>query len=281
VPDRNVEYLFYQALLGAWQPNLSLDDPAGMRDLVERLEAYMIKAVREGKERSSWSNPDAAYEAGLQRFVRSVLDASRRNPFLVEFHRFVTSLARLGAISSLSQLVLKLTVPGVPDIYQGGELWDFSVVDPDNRRPVDWPARHRLIDDVDGACVTDLSRVWQDGREKQFVIRRLLDLRRSYPELFAQGDYRPIEAEEDSGNHICAFARVRCEEEIVVVVPRLVYRLYQGGCSANWGAAKVGLPPGKWRDVFTGRWQDGGAPVSVSQLLAGFPVAVLSSGMGT
>jgi (1->4)-alpha-D-glucan 1-alpha-D-glucosylmutase len=281
VPDRNVEYLFYQALLGAWPPNLSLDDVEGMQDLADRLEAYMIKAVREGKERSSWSNPDTAYEAGLQHFVRSVLDASRRNPFLVEVHSFVTSLARLGAISSLSQLVLKLTVPGVPDIYQGGELWDFSVVDPDNRRPVDWPARRQLIDEVDGACVTDFSRSWQNGLEKLFIIRRLLDLRRSHPELFAQGDYRPIEPEEDSSNHVCAFARARGQEEIVVVVPRLVYRLYQGGCSANWGGAKLGLPPGKWRDVFTGRCQDGDASVSVSQLLADFPVAVLSSGMGT
>jgi (1->4)-alpha-D-glucan 1-alpha-D-glucosylmutase len=281
VPDRNVEYLFYQALLGAWPPNLSLDDIEGMQDLAGRLEAYMIKAVREGKERSSWSNPDTIYEAGLQHFVRNVLDASRRNPFLVEFHAFVTSLARLGAISSLSQLVLKLTVPGVPDIYQGGELWDFSIVDPDNRRPVDWSARRQLIDEVDGARVTDFSRSWQKGLEKLFIIRRLLDLRRSHPEVFAQGDYRPIEPEEEGSNHVCAFARVRGEEEIVVVVPRLIYRLYQGGCSANWGAAKVGLPPGKWRDVFTGRWQDGDAPVSVSQLLADFPVAVLSSGMGT
>ena len=124
VPDRNVEYLFYQALFGAWPPSLSVDDPEGMQDLAKRLEAYMIKAVREGKERSSWSNPDADYEARLQRFVRGVLDASRANPFLVEFRRFVVSLARLGVISSLSQVVLKLTVPGVPDIYQGGELWD-------------------------------------------------------------------------------------------------------------------------------------------------------------
>jgi (1->4)-alpha-D-glucan 1-alpha-D-glucosylmutase len=169
----------------------------------------------------------------------------------------------------------------VPDIYQGGELWDFSLVDPDNRRPVDWQMRRELLGKVDGGCVTDFSRSWQNGLEKLFIIRRLLGLRRSYPELFAQGDYRPIEPEEDSGNHVCAFARVRGEEEIIVVVPRLVYRLYQGGCSANWGAAKVGLPPGKWRDVFTGRCQDGDAPVLVSQLLADFPVAVLSSGTDT
>jgi len=276
VPDRNVEYLFYQALFGAWPPSLSVDDPEGMQDLAKRLEAYMIKAVREGKERSSWSNPDADYEARLQRFVRGVLDASRANPFLVEFRRFVVSLARLGVISSLSQVVLKLTVPGVPDIYQGGELWDFSLVDPDNRRPVDWQARRRLIDEVDRVCVTDLSRAWQDGREKLLVIRRLLDLRRSHPALFAEGDYRPIEAEEDSGDHVCAFARARGEDAIIAIVPRLIYRLHDGGCSANWGATKLELPPARWRDVFTGRRQNGGRSVLVGHLLADFPVAVLS-----
>src|SRR6516164_3561403 len=160
VPDRNVEYLFYQALLGAWPPTLSVDDPGGMQDLAKRLEGYMIKAVREGKERSSWSNPDANYEAGLQRFVRSVLNASRTNPFLGEFHGFVTSLARLGAISSLSQLVLKLTVPGVPDIYQGDELWDFDLVDPDNRRPVDWHQRRALLDRIADRPLVDLAENW-------------------------------------------------------------------------------------------------------------------------
>jgi (1->4)-alpha-D-glucan 1-alpha-D-glucosylmutase len=279
VPDRNVEYLFYQALLGAWPPTLSVDDPEGMQDLAERLEGYMIKAVREGKERSSWSNPDANYEAGLQRFVRGVLDSSRTNPFLLEFHSFVKSLSRLGAISSLSQLVLKLTVPGVPDIYQGGELWDFSLVDPDNRRPVDWQTRRRLIHEVDGARVTDLSPDWQDGREKLFIINKLLNLRRSYPELFAQGDYRPIEAEDGSASHICAFARARGEEGIIVIVPRLVYRLYDGGCSVKWGGTKIGLPSGEWRDVFTGQLHDGGRPVLMGRLLAHFPVAVLGRGM--
>ena len=279
VPDRNVEYLFYQALLGAWPPTLSVDDPEGLRDLAKRLEAYMIKAVREGKERSSWSNPDADYEAGLQRFVRSVLNASRTNPFLAEFHSFVVSLARIGAISSLSQLVLKLTVPGLPDIYQGDELWDFGLVDPDNRRPVDWHARRQLIDEVDRARAADISRFWQDGREKLFVTRRLLELRRSHPALFAEGDYRPIAAEEDSGDHICAFARAHGEEEIIVIVPRLVYRLHHRTCSARWGAARIGLPPGDWRDVFTGCWQDGGRSVLVGQLLADFPVVVLSKRM--
>src|SRR6202140_4243796 len=137
----------------------------------------MIKAVREGKQQSSWSNPNTAYEAALQRFVQTVLDATRANPFLVEFHAFGETLGRLGAIASLSQLVLKLTVPGVPDIYQGGELWDFSLVDPDNRRPVDWEMRRVLLDAGASARPRDLAPSWQDGREKLFVTQRLLALR--------------------------------------------------------------------------------------------------------
>lgn len=162
VPDRNVEYLFYQTLLGAWPPGLEPGDTEGTRRLAERIEAYMIKAVREGKQKSSWSNPNTAYEAALQRFVQTVLDATRANPFLVEFHGFGETLGRLGAIASLSQLVLKLTVPGVPDIYQGGELWDFSLVDPDNRRPVDWEMRRILLDEIAGAPRSAILR--QTGR---------------------------------------------------------------------------------------------------------------------
>ncbi len=134
----------------------------------------MIKSVREGKERSSWSYPNAPYEAGVQRFVRGVLDAARPNPFLADFAAFVGQLARPAAIASLSQLVLKLTVPGVPDIYQGGELWDFSLVDPDNRRPVDWAERARLLDEISDASLSELAEHWQDGREKLFVTARLL-----------------------------------------------------------------------------------------------------------
>src|SRR5271169_101411 len=193
VPDRNIEYLFYQTLLGAWPPGLEPGDTEGTRRLAERIEAYMIKAVREGKQKSSWSNPNTAYEAALQRFVQTVLDATRANPFLVEFHAFGETLGRLGAIASLSQLVLKLTVPGVPDIYQGGELWDFSLVDPDNCRPEDWNIRQRLLEEVGAVSVADLVERWQDGREKLIVTRRLLEWRRSHPDLFAKADYQPLE----------------------------------------------------------------------------------------
>ncbi len=158
MPDRNVEYLFYQALFGAWPPDLAPDDVAAVDALAERIAAYMVKAARERKLETSWSNPNPDYEAALERYVRGALDASRPNPFLAEFHAFVAGLARDGAITSLAQLVLKLSVPGVPDIYQGGELWDFSLVDPDNRRPVDWAARRALLAKIGEARAGDLAR---------------------------------------------------------------------------------------------------------------------------
>jgi (1->4)-alpha-D-glucan 1-alpha-D-glucosylmutase len=275
VPDRNVEYLFYEALLGAWPPGLAPDDRDGMRELAERLEPYMIKAGREGKEQSSWSNPNAANETGLQRFVGSALDASRPNLFLADFYNFVELLAALGAISSLSQLVLKLTVPGVPDIYQGGELWDLSLVDPDNRRPVDWNARRRMLSVIGEGCAANVAAQWQDGRTKLFVTSRLLAFRRFRPELFAEGDYQPLDTTGSGSDHLCAFIRTRGEERLAVAVPRLVYRLYRDGV-ADWGATTLVLPSGTWRDVFTGERFDG-SEVRVSRLLADLPVAVLSS----
>jgi (1->4)-alpha-D-glucan 1-alpha-D-glucosylmutase len=275
VPDRNVEYLFYQALLGAWPWGLAPDDRDGMRDLAERLESYMIKAVREGKEQSSWSNPNGAYEAALRRFVRNALDASRPNLFLADFHDLVALLAPLGAISSLSQLVLKLTVPGVPDIYQGGELWDFSLVDPDNRRPVDWSARRGLLEAIGEDCVADPAARRQDRHAKLFVTCKLLAFRRSDPELLADGDYQPLEVTGSSSEHLCAFMRSRGEKRLVIAVPRLVHRLYRDG-AADWGATSLALPAGSWRDVLTGGVLDGGTGVPVSQLLADLPVAVLA-----
>jgi (1->4)-alpha-D-glucan 1-alpha-D-glucosylmutase len=276
VPDRNVEYLFYQTLIGVWPPDLAPNDAEGVRNLSERIEAYMIKAVREGKQQSSWSNPNTAYEAALQRFVHAVLDATRTNPFLAEFHSFVTSLARLGAIASLSQLALKLTVPGVPDIYQGGELWDFSLVDPDNRRPVDWNTRWVLLGEVAEASIADLAEKWQDGREKIFVARRLLALRRLHPLLFAEGDYQPLEVTGESGSHLCAFARSRNEEALVVAVPCLVHQLHRGTPEAHWGTTELVLPPCEaWQNVFTGRRLERRDRVRASELLADFPVCVL------
>jgi (1->4)-alpha-D-glucan 1-alpha-D-glucosylmutase len=279
VPDRNIEYLFYQTLVGAWPPLLGPADPDGVSALAKRIEAAMIKAVREGKERSSWSYPDAAYESGLQRFVRGVLDAARPNPFLADFAGFIQLLARPAAIASLAQLVLKLTVPGVPDIYQGGELWDLSLVDPDNRRPVDWPARQRLIDEVAGtASAVALAAEWADGREKLFVTTRLLALRQAYPLLFAAGDYQPLDVSGGrNADRLCVFARRHGGQALVAAVPRLTYGLFQNGAGlADFAATEIALPSGNcWRNVFTGATIEGAAPVPAAELFRDFPVAVL------
>jgi (1->4)-alpha-D-glucan 1-alpha-D-glucosylmutase len=276
VPSRHVEHLFYQALLGAWSPGLRPGDTAAMKRFGERIEAYMIKAVREAKQQSSWSNPNAAYEAALRRFVQSVLDAGRTNPFLDEFHAFVGTLARPGAVASLAQLALKLTVPGVPDIYQGDELWDFSLVDPDNRRPVDWDLRRALCERIAGMPVENLSESWLDGREKLFATQRLLALRRAHPALFAEGDYQPLEVEGEKRDHLCAFARRHGDYAVVVAVPRLLYRLYRDANAPDWGRTEIILPSAAgWRDWFTGRRLDDRQRAPAARLFADFPVSVL------
>jgi (1->4)-alpha-D-glucan 1-alpha-D-glucosylmutase len=282
-PGRNLEYLFYQSLLGAWPPDLSPDDQDAMQNLRERFEEYIVKAAREAKEETSWSNPNAVYEAALTRFVSTVLDAARPNPFLTEFHAFVETLARPAAIASLSQLVLKLTAPGVPDIYQGGELWDFNLVDPDNRRPVDWACRRAILDVGDALTPGDVAQNWRQGWEKLFVTRRLLELRRALPDLFAAGDYRPLDVSGDRSQHICAFARAGGEVAIAVAAPRLVWGLYrQGGPAADWGDAEIALPAASngWRDVFSARRLTPSERIRAGEWLADFPVGVLVSDTG-
>jgi (1->4)-alpha-D-glucan 1-alpha-D-glucosylmutase len=277
VPDRNVEYLFYQMLVGVWSPDLDPGDADSLSALAERVDAAMIKSVREGKERSSWSYPNAAYEAGLTRFVRGVLDAARANPFLADFAAFVGQLARPAAVASLSQLVLKLTIPGVPDIYQGGELWDFSLVDPDNRRPVDWDKRSRLLDEISEARPAELAGHWQDGREKLFATARLLGLRRSRPALFAAGDYQPLDIGDGrNSDRVCAFSRRQGDEVLAVAVPRLTYGLFRDGGPADFGTTDVALPAVQvWRNVFTNEAIEARGRIRAAELFRQFPVAVL------
>jgi (1->4)-alpha-D-glucan 1-alpha-D-glucosylmutase len=165
----------------------------------------------------------------------------------------------------------------VPDIYQGGELWDFSLVDPDNRRPVDFALRRRLAEAVCGATPADLVRGWQDGREKLFVAARLLGLRREHPQLFASGDYQPLDIGEGrNGDRLCAFARRHGGMALVVAVPRLVDGLFRDGKPADWGTTALALPsPGRWRNVFTGAAFDGCDGIGAAELFRDFPVAVL------
>jgi (1->4)-alpha-D-glucan 1-alpha-D-glucosylmutase len=229
-PSLGVEYMIYQTLTGAW--------PSGGPDegLVERMQAYAIKAAREGKVETSWVNPVESYEAALTRFVQRLLDRQESAPFLASFGRFAARAALIGALNSLSQLVLKATMPGVPDFYQGTELWDLSLVDPDNRRPVDFAARAAALESLarepDWAA---LAADWPSGTVKLALTRALLALRNQHAELFINGDYRPIEVTGTHREHVVAFARTLGRDAIVVAVGRHFARFTQQGRA--WPAA--------------------------------------------
>jgi (1->4)-alpha-D-glucan 1-alpha-D-glucosylmutase len=289
-PDRNDEYLFYQTLLGAWPWDAETPGEA----FVARIEAFMLKAARESQVHTSWVNPDPAYEEALQQFVRTALDASRPNPFLEDFATLRELVAHAGAINALAQQLLKLTAPGVPDIYQGTELWDQSLVDPDNRRPVDYTRRIRLLRGLQRRrpgrrLAADLLETKADGRIKLYLTSRVLACRAAYPDLFARGDYIPLAAEGAAADHVVAFARRDAENEFITVVPRLVVGLTRKELvdpigPEVWSATRLLVPdtePGtRFRDVFRGETikvsaGDDGASLSVSEIFASFPFALL------
>lgn len=230
-PSRNDEYLLYQVLLGVWP--FDAPDAAGLAALAQRLEAYMLKAVREAKVHSSWINPNLEYEAATSEFVRALLAPEPSNLFLRDFLPFQARIARIGAFNSLSQVLLRLTAPGVPDIYQGNELWDFSLVDPDNRRPVDYDTRReslRVIKTLHAehgaaACAQELLEALPDGRIKLYLTWKTLAFRREAEAVFTQGDYLPLKVHGAHAERVCAFSREFGGETLVVVAPRLFHGL--------------------------------------------------------
>ena len=278
-PGRNDEYFFYQALLGAWP----LDGRAGVGDLAERMVAYMRKAVRESKYRSSWALPDVLYEEALERFIRRSLDPTSAAAFLADFAGFAAALAPAAALHGLAQALLATTAPGVPDLYQGTEFWDFSLVDPDNRRPVDWNARQQSLDaprDSDA-----LVAGWRSGRIKQHVIARALELRACLPALFAEGSYRAVAVEGAAAGRVVAFVRQLGDVAALVVAPRLVLGLIGDAerpliPSAAWGDTRLVLPAGPgatWCEQMTQRVITAAeGRVSLAGLLSSFPVALLT-----
>jgi|SRR5680860_47703 len=295
-PDRNDEYLLYQTLIGSW-PLHALDEQ-GHAEYVRRIKEYMQKVAREAKRRSSWLNPDESYEQALNQFVASILDQRGTNLFLDDFLPFQQRIARIGMYNSLAQCLLKFTMPGVPDIYQGNELWDFSLVDPDNRRPVDYGFRARMLNEllqfVDAPAGTQASRVRelldtpQDSRIKLYVTWKLLNLRREHPALFRNGDYQALETHGPAAGHLCAYARATDSQELIVVAPRLLDRITSGGASlpvgeawANtWLLAPAASQAGDYLNVLTGepikvQARDDAPAFAVSEIYAHLPVAVL------
>ena len=229
-PDRNDEYLFYQLAFGAWPADLTgIEEPGPekLRAFAERLEGAMVKFIREAKLRSTWASPNTAYEEAVLGFVREAFDVSRPNAFLSAFLPFQGRVARLGVRNSLVQTALKLTLPGMPDIYQGAELWDLSLVDPDNRRPVDYGKRIELLEETAAllernrrTAMLDMLENWPDGRIKLAVIATLLAYRRDHPMLFAHGGYEPLTATGSKADQMCAFARCHEGDALVVAVAR-------------------------------------------------------------
>jgi (1->4)-alpha-D-glucan 1-alpha-D-glucosylmutase len=288
VPSRSDEYLLYQTLVGSWP---IVDRPAVMAEYRERIEAYMIKALREAKLNTSWANPEARYEELMLGFVRDVLADAGRNPVLDDLDDFVRSIAIPGFLNGLGQTLLKLTSPGVPDVYQGSELWDFSLVDPDNRRAVDYEKRAAYlsaleVETADSAraaqLLPELLAHIEDGRAKLHTIWRALAYRASRPELFERGAYVPLEVRGRHAEHVCAFARRQESALAIVAVGRWFVSLppREDGAAAafDWSDTAVMLPcSGRCRNVLTGRnltAGEGGA-VEASALFADFPAALL------
>jgi (1->4)-alpha-D-glucan 1-alpha-D-glucosylmutase len=249
-PDKKTEYFLYQTLVGAW--------PLSRQRILE----HMQKAVREAKEHTDWAQQVPEYEQALQKFIEGVLDNSE---FMADFKRFVSNLEDDGRITSLSQTIVQLTAPGIPDLYQGGDLWDLSLADPDNRRPVDFAKRKQML-----ATAKTLSaeQAWQQrasGMPKLWLIWKVLEIRRKFPECFgAAGRYQPLPVRGPKAAHVVAFAR---GAKVVTIAPRLVR-----GLNGNWNDTAVKLPAGRWRNALTGEEMLNG---EMKTATAHFPVALL------
>ncbi|EXI88741.1 MAG: Maltooligosyl trehalose synthase [Candidatus Accumulibacter regalis] len=293
-PSRNDEYLLYQTLIGTW-PLLSPNDDE-LADYRTRIAAYMTKALREGKEHSSWVQVNDDYEAAVSDFVHALLAPGEKNLFLADFVPMVHTIAHHGLINALAQALIKVTSPGVPDIYQGCELWQFNLVDPDNRRPVDFVLRGELLAEVQALVdappeqwcerlqplVSDMS----DGRIKLYTLWQSLALRARWPKVFEQGDYLPLKVTGEHAAHVCAYARRHGEHAMVVVVPLLSVRLLGDKQllplgNEVWADTLLELPDGLasagWNNVLSGESHSPGAQLAIGDILASFPVALLAS----
>ncbi|KYC38070.1 maltooligosyl trehalose synthase [Scytonema hofmannii PCC 7110] len=286
MPDKNDEYLFYQTLVGAFP---FLENEYG--DFVERVKDYVLKAIREAKVYTAWLRQNSTYEDAFVDFVKSVLELSENNPFLKEFLSFQQRVAFYGIFNSLSQVLLKITSPGIPDFYQGTELWDFSLVDPDNRRPVDFETRQSYLKTIQEQTKTDILKLIEqllstkeDARIKLFLIVQALKARTENIEVFNAGNYLPLEVSGQFQEHIVAFARSHGNKTIITIAPRFFTSLIQPGehplGQQVWQDTSLKLPsgtPSVWKDAITGQTVQAHDTVLVGETLKHFPVALLVS----
>jgi (1->4)-alpha-D-glucan 1-alpha-D-glucosylmutase len=256
-PDRNLEYLYYQTLVGAWPIE------------VERLQAYLLKAAREAKQHTSWTASNEDYERALQKFVDATMADEH---FRSSVATLVAELTPLGRVNSLAQTLLKLTVPGVPDIYQGSDLWDLRLVDPDNRGPVDFAYRRNLLEQLKQLKPEDVLARSDEGLPKLWTIHRTLAFRQAHPEIFDTGSYLPLPATGNKAQHVLAFTRAAVNAgTTLTIVPCLVL-----GLAGDWEDTALEIPPGNWQNLLTGDVVSGGRR-TLAELLRRFPVALFAA----
>ena len=302
VPDRNDEYFLYQTLIGAFpfyeaassQSSLItgwIEGNGKYHDFVERIKQYTVKAIREAKVYTAWLKPDTDYEEAFISFVHEILNPSERNEFLKDFLAFQNKVAYYGIFNSLSQTLIKITSPGVPDFYQGTELWDLNLVDPDNRRPVDFEKRKRFLREIKELgegnileLIGELISRKEDGRIKLFLIYKSLEARNRRIELFENGEYLPLPVEGRYNHHVIAYARRDKNGSAITVAPRFITYLakekeYPFGINV-WKDTRIVIPEGlgqSWKDCFTENIIRVESEVAVGEILKHFPVALLLS----
>jgi len=296
VPDRNEEYLLYQTLVGVW-PMSPLNE-TDYEIFKKRIKDYMLKAVREAKVNTSWISPNIPYEEALLKFVDDLLSSPQNSPFLRDFETFQKKISFYGMFNSLSQTILKITCPGTPDFYEGTEIWDFSLVDPDNRRPVDYSTRRRMLEDLKRKIAGSppdlrefargLLQEWRDGSIKLYVTFKALNYRTENHRLFMEGTYIPLMSVGDLKEHVCAFARRREDQIVLTIVPRFLTRLIGAHempfGKEVWKDSKIVIPDelegDRFYNIFTGETikkveQDGQKALALREILAYFPVSML------
>lgn len=292
VPDRSEEYFLYQTLLGVWPL-----DPQGCTSLQERVQAHIIKATREAMVNTRWTRPNQPHEEALQSFVSNIL-AKDNAEFLADFRQFQKKIAYFGMIDGLSQTLLKITAPGVPDFYQGSELWDLRLVDPDNRGPVDFDKRAAALDeivrgDAGGQIAQNLIERWHDGQIKLFLIWRTLRFRQNHHEIFRDGDFLPLQVEGNYSQNIVAFARRHGASSVLAAAPRWMSQLSatreRKKAAFDWGDTRLLLPSGSpslWSSILTSQQvrsfsEDGKVHVKATDLFCDLPVALISGSLSS
>ncbi|MEO6418518.1 MAG: malto-oligosyltrehalose synthase, partial [Polyangiaceae bacterium] len=276
-PSRSLEYLFYQTVVGCWPPGW--DGGEGRDELVRRLTDFLLKASKEGKEQTSWTNPNAPYDEAVRGFAAGMFASQT---FVDDMRRFVETIASHGASNGLAQCLLRMTSPGVPDTYQGSELWDQTLVDPDNRKPIDFGRRRAMLARMNEraheprALAKDLLETYADGAVKLHVLHQALLARKAHPALFLRGDYEPL----PGGEHVIAFTRAFGQERLVCCVPRLTHVGTRGSLpwmlGEAWGDEALRVPhAGTYRNLMTGAKLEIAGEARLAELFADFPVALL------